>query len=102
MPFYFLAFVFALFVIVYLITKLWRVWSQLSLIKDATDDIKSGNLNRRILTRESDMTKQICYDINEIAMNGQLQLIQQKQSEQAYKRLMTASPMMLRHLFLPW
>ncbi len=85
-----LAFVFALFVIVYLITKLWRVWSQLSLIKDATDDIKSGNLNRRILTRESDMTKQICYDINEIAMNGQLQLIQQKQSEQAYKRLMTS------------
>ena len=56
-----LAFVFALFVIVYLITKLWRVWSQLSLIKDATDDIKSGNLNRRILTRESDMTKQICF-----------------------------------------
>lgn len=85
-----LAFVFALLVIVYLITKLWRVRTQLSLIKDATDDIKSGNLNRRILTRESDMVKQVCYDINEIAMNGQLQLIQQKQSEQAYKRLMTS------------
>lgn len=85
-----LAVVFALLVIVYLITKLWRVRTQLSLIKDATDDIKSGNLNRRILTRESDMVKQVCYDINEIAMNGQLQLIQQKQSEQAYKRLMTS------------
>lgn len=85
-----LAFVFALLVIVYLITKLWRVRAQLSLIKDATDDIKSGNLNRRILTRESDMAKQVCYDINEIAMNGQLRLIQQKQSEQAYKRLMTS------------
>ena len=85
-----LAFVFALLVIVYLITKLWRVRTQLSFIKNATDDIKSGNLNRRILTRESDMAKQVCYDINEIAMNGQLQLIQQKQSEQAYKRLMTS------------
>lgn len=85
-----LAFVLAVLVIVYLITKLWRVRTQLFLIKDATDDIKSGNLNRRILTRESDMTKQICYDINEIALNGQLQLIQQKQSEQAYKRLMTS------------
>lgn len=86
----FFAFVLALLVIMYLITKLWRVRTQLSLIKDATDDIKSGNLNRRILTRESDMVKQVCYDINEIAMNGQLQLIQQKQSEQAYKRLMTS------------
>ena len=86
----FLAFVLAVMVIVYLITKLWRVRTQIFFIKDAIDDIKSGNLNRRILTRESDMTKQLCYDINEIALNGQLQLIQQKQSEQAYKRLMTS------------
>lgn len=86
----FLAFVLAVLVIVYLITKLRRVRTQISFIKDMADDIKRGNLNRRILTRESDMTKQICYDINEIALNGQLQLIQQKQSEQAYKRLMTS------------
>lgn len=64
-----LAFVLAALVIVYLITKLRRVRTQISFIKDTTDDIKSGNLNRRILTRESDMTKQICYDINEIALN---------------------------------
>lgn len=86
----FLAFVLAVMVIVYLITKLWRVRTQIFFIKDAIDDIKGGNLNRRILTKESDMTKQLCYDINEIALNGQLQLIQQKQSEQAYKRLMTS------------
>ena len=53
-------------------------------------DIKNGNLNRRVLARESDLTKQICYDINEIAMSSQSRLIQQKQSEQAYKRLMTS------------
>ena len=80
----------SLFVIAVLISRLWRVRTQLSFIKDATDDIKCGNLNRRVLARESDLTRQICYDINEIAMNGQLQLIQQKQSEQAYKRLMTS------------
>ena len=60
------------------------------LIKDALTDIKNGNLNRRVLARESDLTKQICYDINEIAMSSQSRLIQQKQSEQAYKRLMTS------------
>lgn len=85
-----LALLATLLVIAYLLTRLHRVRGQLSLIKDALMDIKSGNLNRRVLVRESDMTKQICYDINEIAMSSQSQLIQQKQSEQAYKRLMTS------------
>lgn len=77
-------------VIAYLATKLCRVREQLSIIKDALEDIKNGNLNRRILTRKNDMTRTICYNINEIAMNDQSQLIRLKQSEQAYKRLMTS------------
>lgn len=80
----------ALLVISYLLGKLHRVRGQLFLIRDALNDIKAGNLNRRVLVRESDLTKQICYDINEIAMSSQSRLIQQKQSEQAYKRLMTS------------
>ena len=80
----------ALLVISYLLGKLHRVRGQLFLIRDALNDIKAGNLNRRVLARESDLTKQICYDINEIAMSSQSRLIQQKQSEQAYKRLMTS------------
>ena len=36
------------------------------------------------------MTRQICYDINEIAIHNQAQLIEQRQAEQAYKRLMTS------------
>ena len=43
-----------------------------------------------MLTKKNDMTRKICYGINEIAMNSQTQLIRQKQSEQAYKRLMTS------------
>lgn len=70
--------------------KLYRVREQLSLITDALADMKKGNLNRRVLARESDMTKQICYDLNEIALTNQARLIQQKQAEQAYKRLMTS------------
>ena len=80
----------ALLVISYLLGKLHRVRGQLFLIRDALNDIKAGNLNRRVLAQESDLTKQICYDINEIAMSSQSRLIQQKQSEQAYKRLMTS------------
>ena len=85
-----LALLIALIVIVYLLAKLHRIRKQLSFITDALNDIKAGNLNRRVLARESDLTKHICYDINEIAMSSQSQIIQQKQSEQAYKRLMTS------------
>lgn len=80
----------ALPVIAYLLCVLRRMRAQLALIRDALEDIKGGNLNRRALAGESDSTRQICYDINEIAINSQSRLIRQKQSEQAYKRLMTS------------
>ena len=73
-----------LLIIMYLLFVLRRVRTQLALIKDALEDIKGGNLNRRILAGENDMTKTICYDINKIAVNSQAQLIRQRQSEQAY------------------
>lgn len=76
--------------IIYMVTKLYKVSEQLSIIEDSLADIKKGNWNRRILVNENDMTKTICYSINDIAMNSQTQLIQLKQSEQAYKRLMTS------------
>lgn len=73
-----------------LIAKLRRVNKQLSIINDALNDIKNGNLNRRVLARKNDMIKDICYAINEITVNSQAQLFRAKQSEQAYKRLMTS------------
>lgn len=77
-------------VIICLGTKLCRVREQLSIIKDALEDIKKGNLNHRILTRKNDMTKTICYNINEIAGDAQAQLVKLEQSDKAYKRLMTS------------
>lgn len=79
-----------LFIVLFLFAELRRVRGQLSIIEEALEDIKSGNLNRRMLAKKSDMTRKICYDINDIAMNSQTQLIKQKQSEQAYKQLMTS------------
>lgn len=85
-----IAFCIALLFILFLVTKLRRVRGQLSIIEEALEDIKSGNPNHRVLARTNDMTKRICYAINEMAVKNQSQLIQQKQSEQAYKRLMTS------------
>lgn len=85
-----LTIIIAFLIIVFLISKLWRIRNQIDIIIDALNDIKAGNMNRRILSRDNDITRKICYGINEIAINNQTRLIQQKQSEQAYKRLMTS------------
>ncbi|WP_270942534.1 sensor histidine kinase [Romboutsia lituseburensis] len=79
-----------LIVVFYLGSKLYRTKQQISLIQEAVTDIKDGNLNRKILTKENDMTKQICYDLNTITTDMQATLINQRQSEKAYKRLMTS------------
>ncbi|MCU9815813.1 sensor histidine kinase [Paraclostridium sp. AKS73] len=79
-----------LIVVFYLGLKLYRTKQQISVIQEAVTDIKEGNLNHKILTRENDMTRQICYDLNAITTGMQATLINQRQSEQAYKRLMTS------------
>ena len=88
--FLFVALCLSLVCVLLLSIKLRRVQESLSVIKEALEDIKAGNLNRRVLAKENDMTKQICYDINRIATTNQAQFIRQQQSEQAYKRLMTS------------
>ena len=88
--FLFVALCLSLVCVLLLGIKLRRVQESLSVIKEALEDIKAGNLNRRVLAKENDMTKQICYDINRIATANQSQFIRQQQSEQAYKRLMTS------------
>ncbi len=76
--------------ILLLAAALMRVKEQLGAIQEVLDDIEKGNLNRRILTRKSDMARTICYHVNEIVVKDQTQLVQLKRSEQSYKRLMTS------------
>ncbi len=54
----------ALLMIFYLLAKLLRVQNQITQIKNVLDDLQSGNLNRRVLTRSGNMTRQICYQQN--------------------------------------
>lgn len=85
-----IAIVLSIAVIIVLIYRLRSVKTQISVINDTLEDMKKGNLNRRVLADNQDMTQKICHLINEIAIDSQAQLIRQKQSERAYKRLMTS------------
>lgn len=73
--FLFVALCLSLVCVLLLSIKLRRVQESLSVIKEALEDIKAGNLNRRVLAKENDMTKQICYDINRIATTNQSQFV---------------------------
>lgn len=47
-----LALILSVIVIAYLVTKLRNIKKQLAFIVEATNDIKGGNLNRRVLVNE--------------------------------------------------
>jgi signal transduction histidine kinase len=77
-------------IIIILLYKLHGAKKRLITIHETLEDIRKGNLNRRLLTDKKDITQDICYSINQIAVDSQARLAQQKQSEQTYKRLMTS------------
>lgn len=47
--YFFLSLIFLGGVILYLLFKLRHIYQQISLIKEVLEDIKAGNLNRRVL-----------------------------------------------------
>ena len=49
-----LGLILALLLVLYLVIRLCRVRKQLLVIKDALEDLKSGNLNRRVLAQEKE------------------------------------------------
>ena len=77
-------------VILYLLKKIMHIKKEIDRIQEVLVDIKNGDYNRRILIKKNDTTEKICHDINEITLQSQNKLIEQKQSEQAYKSLMTS------------
>lgn len=77
-------------VILYLVKKITHIKKEIDRIQEVLVDIKNGDYNRRILIKKNDTTEKICHDINEIALRSQNKLTEQKQSEQAYKSLMTS------------
>lgn len=72
-----LGFVLALLIILCLVLKLHRVQDQLFFIKDALENLKSGNLNRRVLARENDMTS-LSHDVKTplVSLVGYLEAIE--------------------------
>lgn len=76
--------------VLYLIIQILKVRKQLKSIEVVLDDIEQGNINRRLIAKNGDMTAKICYKINKIVMNNKEQFIKLQNTEQAYKKLMTS------------
>ncbi|MCM1992422.1 sensor histidine kinase [Oceanirhabdus seepicola] len=86
----FILLIFLICIALYLIIQILKVRRQLETISVVLDDIEQGNINRRLITKNGDMTAKICYKINKIVMNNKEQFIKFQNTEQAYKKLMTS------------
>lgn len=73
-----------------LLAKIVNEKKQLKYIVSVLDDIEQGNMNRRVLAPDNDMTTEICYKINTIVETCKEQLIQKAKIEQANRQVMTS------------
>lgn len=82
--------IFLVLFICFIISKFLAEKEQLTYIVSVLDDIEQGNLNRRVLAFNNDMTSNICYKINAIVENCKIQLVQKADIEQANRQIMTS------------
>jgi signal transduction histidine kinase len=63
---------------------------RLKYIFSILEDIEQGNMNRRVLAPDKDMTTDICHKINTIVENCKEQLTQKDRAQQANRQIMTS------------
>lgn len=73
-----------------LIIKLEAVKKRIKEISDTLDDISGGNNDRKFLIKPHDITSEICYKFNQIALAHKQQMVEQKRTEEATKQLITS------------
>ncbi|MGL6201765.1 MAG: sensor histidine kinase [Lachnospiraceae bacterium] len=72
-----------------LITKLVNEQKNLAQINTVLDALLSGNIDRRILAHDGDMTADICYKLNAIAQHYKAKMNQYEKTENANRQLIT-------------
>lgn len=77
-------------IVLYLIIQILKVRKQLEFIADVLEDIEQGNIDRRLIVQNGDMTANICYKINEIVTKNKKKYNELQNTEQAYKKLMVS------------
>lgn len=78
------------FTVVILLFKIIGIRKKHIDISQILDEIKDGNSNRKILTRDNEIISHICYKINEIIETYTSRIVELEKSDKAYKKLMTS------------
>jgi signal transduction histidine kinase len=74
----------------YALIKLHGTKKKAEQMLSVLEDIQHGNLKRRILATNNDLTDEICYKINEIIQRYEQQLIKVNLTEKTNKQIMTS------------
>lgn len=68
----------------------WRVKRQIAEMTEILSDVKNGNGNRRILLASEELAAPLAYEINDIIVSYENQLLEFRQTEETNKLLMTS------------
>lgn len=79
-----------LVITIYLIYYIYSMRKKLMTISNQLEDIKNGNLDRRLYANQDDIISEIVYKINDIVVSDRNQLIKLKKMDQSYKQLITS------------
>lgn len=63
---------------------------QITYISNVLDDVRNGNLDRRLLANEKSMLSELIYKMNDIVMRDKEKMLEKEKSEKAYKKLATS------------
>lgn len=77
-------------IIIILLFNQHKTKKQIREAQDIVDDIESGNMERRIVIDERSIAAELCYSINTIIISMKSELSKTKQSEKAYRMLITS------------
>lgn len=89
--------VFLIAIIVILLIAVWglavrqyKTKKELERATSVVEDIAAGNMDRRLIIDEKSLAAPLCYTINDVVIRAKTELSRHKQSEKAYRQLITS------------
>lgn len=79
-----------LLIVIFLFIYIRSIKKELNDITLVVDEMVQGNMDRRIVIAKNSIAAELSYKINEVVINAKSEIVHHKQSEKAYRQLVTS------------
>lgn len=73
-----------------LVVRQYKTKKELERATSVVEEIAAGNMDRRLIIDEKSLATPLCYTINDVVIRAKTELSRHKQSEKAYRQLITS------------